>query len=872
MKKRVAIIGYSFRFPGNETGRYWQDLVDGRNLVTEVAPQRWAHDAFLHPNIKHPGTSYTFAAGSLGDIAAFDAGFFGISPREAAMMDPQQRLLLEMSWESLENSGVKPSTLRGSDCGVFIGIASTDYSFRLADDLAAIDASVATGNTASIAANRISYVLDLCGPSMAIDTACSSSLVAFHQACRSIVSGETVQALTGGISLHLHPYGFLTFSKASMLSRQGQCKVFDAAADGYVRSEGGGVFFLKEYAQALADGNPIVAVVANTAINADGRKSGLTVPNSKRQAALLEQAYQQAGIEPIDIDYLEAHGTGTAIGDPLEVQAIGNALGQRRSSDKPLPIGSVKGNIGHLEAASGVAGLVKALHCLKHRMVPASIGLENPNPNIAFGDLNVAVVTENQPLKSSGKLTIGVNSFGFGGANAHVILHSHEQSDLPTGEGNDTTLLPIVLSAKDPQSLKAATSDFALFLEQNIRTSVYDVAFNAAYRREWHRHRAILHGSTPSRIAKNLRSFADDAPDHQVQTGAALTNPSGLAFIYSGNGSQWPGMGRQLLAQSPLFKETVEEIDAHFVRLADYCLADELAGKHGEDWCRLTERAQPALFAIQVGITRMLRHQGLEPVAVAGHSVGEVAAAWAAGILSLEAAVEVIYHRSRLQGMTKGLGQMTAVGSGRETALALLAELGLTPALALAGINSSRGVTIAGDPVLLARLETTLAQRGIFHKRLDLDYAFHSPAMDAIESDVKQSLAALRPCQARIPFYSTVTGTLAQGGELDAEYWWHNIRKPVLFEQAIKSLHAGGPNIFIEVGPHAVLRSYLNDCIKDVGKEGCVIPTLTRGDDTAQRIRDAGDQALIAGAPFDWSGLFPTARAIHSAAELPLAA
>ena len=299
-------------------------------MVTEVEPERWSKETFLHPNKKHPGTSYTFAAGSIGDISVFDAGFFGISPGKPALMDPQQRLLLEMSWEALENSGIKPSSLRGSRCGVFIGIASADYSYRLADDLAAIDSSVATGNTASIAANRISYIYDLCGPSMALDTACSSSMVAFHQACRSILSGESSQSFAGGISLHLHPYGFLIFSKASMLSPRGRCRVFDASGDGYVRSEGGGVFFLKDYDQAINDGNPILAVVANSAINMDGRKSGLTVPNVKAQAALLEQAYTQAGIDPAEIDYLEAHGTGTAVGDPIEAQAIGNALGKKR--------------------------------------------------------------------------------------------------------------------------------------------------------------------------------------------------------------------------------------------------------------------------------------------------------------------------------------------------------------------------------------------------------------------------------------------------------------------------------------------------------------------------------------------------------------
>ena len=511
MTKRVAIISHSFRLPGTENKSFWQDLLDGRNLVTEVAADRWAQESFSHPRKNHPGTSYTFAAGSIGDIAGFDAHFFGISPREAAFMDPQQRLLLEMSWEALENGGIRPSSLRGSRCGVFIGIASADYSYRLADDLAVIDASVATGNTASIAANRISYVFDLCGPSMAIDTACSSSLVAFHQACCSILSGESVQALTGGISLHLHPYGFLTFSKASMLSRSGRCRVFDASADGYVRSEGGGIFFLKDYDQAMADGNPILAVVAGTAVNADGRKSGLTVPSPRSQAALLAETYAQAGIDPSALDYLEAHGTGTAVGDPVEARAIGMALGQQRRPGNPLPIGSVKGNLGHLEAASGVAGLVKALYCLRHRVVPATVGLETPSPNIDFQALNIEVVTTNRPLKEKGTLVVGVNSFGFGGANAHVILASGPDPAPVPAEPPRSAMLPLVLSARDQGALHQAAIELADFMQAQPAAILDDIAANAAFRRDWHPYRAIVHGTEPARIAEELRAFAADS-------------------------------------------------------------------------------------------------------------------------------------------------------------------------------------------------------------------------------------------------------------------------------------------------------------------------------------------------------------------------
>jgi acyl transferase domain-containing protein/NADPH:quinone reductase-like Zn-dependent oxidoreductase/acyl carrier protein len=774
-------------------------------------------------------------------------------------MDPQQRLLLEMSWEALENAGIKPSSLRGSRCGVFIGIASADYSYRLADDLAAIDSSVATGNTASIAANRISYVLDLCGPSMAIDTACSSSLVAFHQACRSILSGESIQALAGGISLHLHPYGFLIFSKASMLSRRGRCNVFDASADGYVRSEGGGVFFLKDYDQAMADGNPILAIVSNSIINADGRKSGLTVPNPKTQAALLKQAYAQVEIDPATIDYIEAHGTGTAVGDPIETQAIGDALGKYRSAANPLPIGSVKGNMGHLEAASGMAGLIKALYCIQHRMVPATIGMETPNPNIHFDEWNLKVVTETQPLKKTGKLVVGINSFGFGGANAHVILESFEAKATKAVEISRKTVLPVILSAKDNAALKAVAREFSSFLNAQPQSSLYNVAYSAAFHREWHAHRAIVHDSASDVIARALLDFSNDSTEQiLVDSNIALEYPCGPAFIYSGNGSQWEGMGQKLLAKEPLFRQTIREIDDIFRRHAEYSLEEELAGSNGVHRYERTEIAQPALFALQVGITQMLRSRGIEPVAVAGHSVGEVAAAWAAGVLTLEHAVEVIYHRSRLQGTTKGKGQMTAVGVSDEIARNLLSDLGLLPGLAIAGINSSRGVTVAGPPELLSQMEAHLAAKEIFHRRLLLDYAFHSPAMDTIEAGIRESLAHIQPGKAVVPFYSTVTGNLLIGPELDAEYWWHNIRKPVLFKESIKNIQANGTNIFIEVGPHPVLRSYINDCLKDSETEGRIIPTINRGDDTPHRVWGAGQQAVIAGARFNWQQFFPS--------------
>jgi len=860
MRKRVAVVGLSFRFPCTDFHNYWDDLLEGKDLVTQVEPDRWAQDAYLHPAKDHPGTAYTFAAGSIGDVSGFDADFFGISPREAALMDPQQRLLLELCWETIEHAGIKPSSMRGSDCGVYIGIASADYSYRLSDDLNAVDASIATGNTASIAANRLSYLFDLHGPSMAVDTACSSSLVAFHQACRAIATGEVSQAIAGGVSLHLHPYGFVTFSKASMLSPHGRCRVFDASGDGYVRSEGGGLFLLKDYDQAVADGNRILAVVAGSLVNTDGRKSGLTVPNADAQVALMRAVYDRAGISPEEIDYLEAHGTGTSVGDPIEARAIGLALGQRRAAQAPLPIGSVKSNLGHLEAASGVAGLVKAIYSLRHRAVPATIGIRTPNPNIAFDDWNIEVVTSTHTLPATGTLTIGVNSFGFGGSNAHVILQTPPETvDATSDKLANTTAVPMVVTGRTPQAVRAAARSLAQMLRARPARALYDVAYHAAMRREWHEERAVVYGSDGKSIAALLEQFADgEPPRHLVCTGTRVPAARGPVFVYSGNGSQWAGMGRKLMAD-PVFAEAVREVDVLFAAHADWCLAEELNRTDGPNPYDLTEIAQPALFAIQVGITRMLAQRGVQPVAVIGHSVGEVAAAWACGALTLPDAVAVIYHRSRLQGVTKGRGRMAAVGMDASAAAALLAELGLEQAVCVAGSNSPRGATLAGTPEALEQLGTVLAERRIFYRQLDLDYAFHSAAMDELETPLLDALAGLQPQAARIPFHSTVTGQPLAGPELDASYWWRNIRLPVQFEQALAGLMAQGLNVYTEVGPHPVLRPYVNDCLKQAELAGRVSTTATRGDDEPAKVRDAAGQVLLSGAQVDWAFLFPWA-------------
>ncbi|MGP9685109.1 type I polyketide synthase [Halomonas sp. AOP25-F1-15] len=861
MTKRVAIIGAAHRFPGTTPETFWQDLQAEKDLVTEVAADRWSHEAFQHPDKRHPGTSVTFAAGSLGDISGFDAEFFGISPREAANMDPQQRMLLELAWEAMEDASITPSSLRGSQCGVFLGVASLDYSYRIADDMAAIDASTATGNTSSIASNRLSYVFDLHGPSMSLDTACSSSMVAFHQACQSIRSGETNMALAGGISLHLHPYGFIIFSKASMLSPTGRCQVFDDSGNGYVRSEGAGIFLLKEYDQAVADGDNIMAVVAGSAVNTDGHKSGLTVPNPSAQIDLMKRAYQQAGIAPDEIDYLEAHGTGTAVGDPIEARAIGEALGQYRKT--PLLIGSVKSNLGHLETASGVAGLAKALYSIQHREVPATIGIRKLNSRIKFDEWNLSVVTKGQALKKQGRLVIGINSFGFGGANAHVILESPPERTQPTPQ-TPGARLPIRLSARSEAALTQSADALASYLRENGTTPLYDIAHTLFNRRDQHSHGALFFAQTSEEAAIALSKFAAGETKSTTLL-TRLSNAAGPVFVYDGNGCQWETMGRDLLQDSQVFAEAIDRVDALFQQYGDFSLRAELEGRNTEnpqaqapaeqDRFALTEIAQPALFALQVALTEWLRHQGITPTAVFGHSVGEVAAAWASGALSLEDAVKVIYFRSDYQGKTRGQGVMTAVAISADD----IAEWLANPAydnVCLAGINSPKGITLAGDSAQLGALEAALSDKSIFAKRLPLDYAFHSPAMDSIEAGVIHALADIAPQATQIPYYSTVTGTLIDGRDLDATYWWKNIREPVLFDDAASALIQQGHNVFIEIGAHPILRRYLNDSLRQLECPGLVFGTIERHKSGLDGLQRCLSQLLLSGLALD-SNFFP---------------
>jgi len=834
----IAIIGVAFRFPGDLSSEtdLWRALAGRQDLVTEVPASRWATARLQHPQRNEPGRSITFSAGVLSRIDEFDAAFFGISPREAVCLDPQQRLLLELAWESMENAGVPPSHMAGSDCAVYVGISGMDYANRSMDDVAVLGGHSMTGNTLSIAANRLSYVFDLHGPSLAVDTACSSSLVALHHACTALRTGEASLALAGGVNMLLHPHPFIGFTKASMLSAGGRCKTFDASGDGYVRGEGGAVLLLKPLANAIADGDRIHAVIRGSGVNADGsRKTGLTIPSIDGQVELMRQVLARYDLDPAAVDYLEAHGTGTAIGDPIETAAIGAVYGQARTADDPLPIGSVKTNVGHLEPASGMAGLVKALLVLKHREVPPSLHMETPNPKIDFAGWHLHAVNAPYPLSERAArkpLMVGVNSFGFGGANAHVLL---EEFRPPAGDGGATSsaAVPLVLSARNTPALRALAGAYADHLASAV--DVYDLAWCAAHRRDWLEERLALRVDDRQAALQALRRYAEGGETAGLVVEAAPATVGKLAFIYAGNGSQWAGMGQMLLAESPRFRQLIEELEAPVMARSGISLIGELqvAGNSRMDD---TSVAQPTLFALQYALTVLLREQGVVADFAAGHSVGEIAAAWAAGALSRDEAVRVICARSAAQALTRGAGRMAAVAMSEADLRALLAEHGLDK-VEIAGINSPQNLTVSGPLAALEELSPLLRARGAAFRLLDLDYAFHSTAMDPTRQTLLASLDGLSPQAAAsgTQFYSTVTGKVC-GGPLDAAYWWDNVRQPVRFAEAIAGMAAAGARVFVEISPNAILQRYLKECLAAAKVDGRMLPSLRKNDDGLDRV------------------------------------
>jgi len=859
----IAIIGMGCRFPGraDNPAAYWRLLRDGRDAITEVPARRWDVNAFYNANPATPGTMNTRWGGFLEQVDLFDSRFFGISPREAARMDPQQRLLLEVSWEALEHAGQTAEGLAGSRTGVFIGISTFDYSQFQLGDPAAIDAYVGTGIALSIAANRLSYLLDLQGPSLAVDTACSSSLVAAHYACQSLRSGESSLAIAGGVNLILSPDLTIMFSQLRAMASDGRCKTFDARADGYVRGEGCGIVILKRLSDALKDGDTILALIRGSAVNQDGRSNGLTAPNGLAQQAVIRQALEHARVSPARIRYVETHGTGTPLGDPIEVQALAAVLGEGRAPDQPCVLGSVKTNIGHLEAAAGIAGLIKTVLALQHEEIPPHLHLQRLNPHISFGNTPLEIATERRPFpRGEEPVVVGVSSFGFGGTNAHVVLEAAPRAS-PLQEAalapiSKAQLLP--LSAHSPEALKALVRAYQEFLVgEEDAPSLQDLCCTASVRRTHHSHRLALVVHSRQELAEHLEAFLRGEMRLGMSSGRkGVSRQHKLVFVFPGQGSQWIGMGRGLLEQEPVFRETIARCDQAMRPHVDWSVVQQLAAD--ETRSRLHEVAviQPTLFAMEVALAMLWRSWGIEPDAVVGQSMGEVAAAYVAGALSLEDAVCVICRRSQLVKAMSGRGGMAVVGLSLEEARH--AVVGYEDRLSVAVSSSPSSTVLSGDTATLQEVVETLARRDIFCSPVKVDYASHSPHMDPLHTDVLQALEGLRPQPASLPIYSTVTGDVSDALVFDATYWWRNLREPVLFSAAVQQLLANGHDIFLEIGPHPIVSSAIQQGVAHRCCNGTVLPSLQRGREERAVMLGAFGALYTLGYPVDWSRLYPS--------------
>ncbi|SEO94974.1 Acyl transferase domain-containing protein [Flavobacterium sp. CF108] len=848
--KPIAIVGIGCRFPGSSSSpeKFWEMLLNKTDAVIDVPSNRWDNRRFYDENEKKAGKIKAKQGGFLKEeIEYFDPMFFGISPVEAESLDPQERILLEVAYEALEDAGMSLEQLRGSDTGVFVGGFTFDnYLLKTAaENKHLINSHTALGISLTMLSNRLSYFLDLKGPSITIDTACSSSLVATHYACQSIWRGESSMALVGGVNLLLKPEVSLVMSKGQFLSKHSRCKTFDSDAAGYVRGEGGGVVVLKPYEQAVKDGDQIYALINGTGVNQDGNTNGITVPNKNSQMQLIQKVYEESGVTKKDIHYVEAHGTGTAVGDVIEFSALNESLFDDR--DKCL-VGSVKTNIGHLEAASGVAGLIKTALSLKNNAVPANLHFNIPNPALNYENSILKVPTLLEKLPEGVDSYASINSFGYGGTNAHAVLKQFSSSkeevqyDL---EKKDHFIFPICARSKN--ALKELVSKYKSHIEDKDKNFA-QILSNAIYRRSLHSDRLAIVASSKEELIEKIEAFEEDILVKGVTAGNILDKKPNIVFVYTGMGPQWWKMGRELIEKEPVFYKAVQECDDYFKIISGWSILEELQKPEETSNIKETSIAQPANFVIQVALTRLLEHYGINADAVVGHSVGEVTSAYISGALSLQDALLVSYNRSRLQHKTAGKGTMLAVGLSEKEANETFKEF---KDVSIAAINSLDSVTLAGNQESLEKLIEKYESSGIFHRLLDVEVPYHSPVMDLIEDELLESLKELKGKETVIDLYSTVTAEKISGEQINNDYWWKNVRQPVLFAKTMDSLMKDKYNVFIEVGPHPVLKNAMMDCMKN--NEAChFLQTLNRKEPEQLNFFENIAALFTLGVPLKW--------------------
>ncbi|WP_275571811.1 type I polyketide synthase [Mycolicibacterium vanbaalenii] len=849
---RFAIVGYAARFPGApDADAFWDVLREGRDAISDVPRDRWDAEEFFDPEPGAPGKVVTRRAGFVDDVTGFDAPFFGMSTREVRMMDPQHRLLLETAWRAVEHSGTAPTALAGSNTGVFVGLATHDYLGMASDELTypEIEAYMAIGTSNAAAAGRISYRLGLQGPAVAVDTACSSSLVAIHQACQALRLGECDLALAGGANVLLTPATMITFSNAHMLAPDGRCKTFDAAADGYVRGEGCGVIVIKRLEDAVRDGDRIRAVIRGSSINQDGASGGLTVPNGVAQQRVIADALKRSDLEPKDVGYLEAHGTGTSLGDPIEAQAAGAVLGAGREPSRPLLIGSAKTNIGHLEAAAGIAGVIKVILSLEHRTLPKHLNFENPSPHIPWDRLAVEVVKETIPWERDGGPRIaGVSSFGFAGTNAHVILEEAPEQAAAPGpvQQPDRRFSLLPLSARTPAALTQLAGQYRDWWTAHPEATLADVCFTAGAGRAHLEHRAALVVNSAESAVELLGALADDRPAPGLVRGESHDTPK-TAWLFTGQGSQYPGMARELYDTEPVFAETLNRCAEAVADVLEKPLLDVIFDAEADDAEKTLQNtcyAQPALFAVEMGLARLWQSWGFEPDVVLGHSVGQYSAACVAGVFSLTDGARLMAERGRLFGSLPEGGRMVAVFTTAERAEAMTDEF---PSLSVAAYNGTNTV-LSGPAGDLEKAVATLSADGVRCDWLDTSHAFHSALLDPILDDFESYANQFDFAAPQRILIDNRTGTaLGRSVQLDGTYWRRHARQPVEFAKSVRTLAEMNCKLLVEIGPRPVLTAAALGAWPDPATAPRVIASLRRTAADHRQITEAVADAYVLG-------------------------
>ncbi|GHI10144.1 acyl transferase [Streptomyces cellostaticus] len=861
----IAVVSMACRYPGGVSSpeELWEVIRSGRDVVDEFPGDRGWRDLY-DPDPDTLGSSYVRHGGFLTDVAGFDAGFFGISPREALAIDPQQRLLLETSWEVFERAGIVPADVRGADVGVFSGVSSPEYGWRFLEaGQSELEGYLLHGSLLSVASGRVAYELGLTGPAVSVDTACSSSLVALHMAVQSLRSGECSLALAGGALVMSTPAIFVEFSRQRGLSADGRCKSFADGADGTGWAEGVGVLLLERLSDARRNGHPVLAVVRGSAVNQDGASNGLTAPNGRAQEKVILKALANAGVAASEVDLVEAHGTGTVLGDPIEAGALLATYGQDRAEGRPLWLGSLKSNMGHAQAAAGVAGVIKAVMAMRHGHLPKTLHVDAPSQHVDWSSGGVELLVEGREwTRADGPRRAGVSSFGVSGTNAHVILEEAPPQEQADERGPDSGvaggLVPWVVSGKSAAALERQAGKLRDLAAADAGLDLADVGWSLVSGRARFEHRAVVLGRDRDELLSGLASLSEGAESAAVVRGVA-GKPGGTVFMFPGQGSQWVGMGRQLYDTFPVFAQTLDECAAALAEWVDWSLLDVVRGVEGAPALDRVDVVQPALFSVMVSMAGLWRSWGVEPAAVVGHSQGEIAAAYVCGALSLRDATKIVALRSKALVDLIGHGGMASVAESAKVVAERLAPW--SESVSIAVVNGPRSVVVSGEPDALDEFVEKMKAEGAQARRISVDYASHSHQVTRVRDQVIGSLSDVSPKSSSLPFYSTLYGEIIDTAELNGDYWYNNLREKVLFESSVRRLADDGFRVFIEMSPHPVLTVPVQEMVEDVA-DAVVLSSSRRDRDEVESVLGSLAGLHVQGGAVDWDALFGTRRRV----------